>query len=97
MVRVLYNLPAASTTTVDLERIHKALNPAHFVAGIHPQITPRSRQRRAAITEDLCLQDALDKYIANNPHLQERRDALQRVAHELERELELLAPQENAN
>ena len=97
VVRVLYNLPAASNSTVDLKRINKALTPAYFIAGIQPQLAPSSRQRRAAITEDLGLQEALDKYIANNPHLQGQREALQRVAQELERELELLTPQEDAN
>jgi len=92
VVRVLYNLAAGSNATVDLERIHEALASAHFVAGIQPIIAPVNKQRRAAITEDLGLREALDKYIANTPHLQGRRDALQRIAQELERELELLTP-----
>ena len=92
VVRVLYNLAAGSNATVDLERIHAALASAHFVAGIQPIIAPVNKQRRAAITEDLGLREALDKYIANTPHLQGRRDALQRIAQELERELELLTP-----
>jgi exonuclease SbcD len=96
VVRVLYTLPATNNYTVDLNRIHEALAPAYCVAGIQPQIAPSTRQRRAAITEDLGLPEALDKYIANNPQLQDQRDNLQRVARELERELELLTPQEDA-
>ncbi len=95
VVRVIYTLPVAANTAVDLDRLHQALAPAFCVAGIQPQFTTHARQRRATITEDLGLKEALDKYIANNPHLETHRDTLQRHARDLEQELELLNPEDN--
>ena len=91
VVRVLYALPVAdANSTVDLERVHQALVPAFCVAGIQPQTAPINRLRRAAITEDLGLGEALDRYIENNPALQDQRDILHRYARDLEQEIELL-------
>ncbi len=87
VVRVLYTLPATIDESVDLEQVRHALAPAFFIAAIQPRITPQERPRRATVTEDLGLREALDRYIENNEHLSERREELLRHAFELEREL----------
>ncbi|MFT5086883.1 MAG: exonuclease SbcD [Planctomycetota bacterium] len=90
VVRVLYDLPATIEDPVDLEPIRRALEPAFYIASIQPRMVPRERPRRATVTEDLGLQEALDRYIENNEHLDERREDLLRYALELEHQLELL-------
>ncbi len=89
VVRILYNMPTSTEEPVDLERVRRALDAAFYVASIQPRLLPRERPRRAAITEDLALSDALGRYIDNNDHLSERREELLKRARELERELEL--------
>ena len=46
-------------------------------------------KRRAEITEDLGLGEALDRYIDNSADLQEHRHELKNYALQLERELDL--------
>ena len=95
VVRVIYTLPASLISNVDLERVHQALSPAFYIAGILPKTVPVRRQRRTSINEDLDLRDALDKYIENNPDLREHRETLQSYALDLEKELDLLQAEED--
>jgi exonuclease SbcD len=94
VVRVIYTLPATHISSIDLERVHQALAPAFHIAGILPRVAATERLRRTAITEDLGLREALDKYIENNPDLEEHCDVLRRYALDLEKELELFQPEE---
>ena len=89
VVRIIYTLPPGGHAPVDLEQIHQALAPAFYIAGIQPKTAPTTRLRRSAISEELGLQDALDRYIDNIPDLQGHRDTLQRYARDLEQELDL--------
>ena len=89
VVRIIYTLPPGGHAPVDLEQIHQALAPAFYIAGIQPKTAPTTRLRRVAISEELGLQDALDRYIDNIPDLQGHRDTLQRYARDLEQELDL--------
>ena len=89
VVRILYTLPSETTPPVDLETVRQALSPAFYIAGILPQVTPHTRLRRAGISEELGMRDALDRYIDNAPHLHEHRASLQRYATDLEQELDL--------
>lgn len=89
VVRIIYTLPPEVHAPVDIERVHQALTPAFYIAGIQPKTAPATRLRRAAISEELGLQDALNRYIDNIPDLQGHRDTLQRYAGDLERELDL--------
>ena len=88
VVRVYYEVPAGAPLRIDLERVQQALEPAYFVAGIHPRVAPKVRQRRVEVSEDLGIRDALGRYIENRPDLHERRDLLLQRAAELETELE---------
>ena len=88
VVRVLYDLPAGYATPVDLQQVRQALEPAFHVASIQPRFAPEVRQRRAEISEEAGLGDALDRYIDNSPDLQEHRSELKNYALHLERDLE---------
>ena len=90
VVRVYYEVPAGAPLRIDLDRVQEALEPAYFVAGIHPRVAPKVRQRRVDVSEDLGIRDALDRYIENRPDLHDRRDLLLQRAAELETELEML-------
>ena len=96
VVRVIYILTASGPADADLEAIHRALEPAFHVASIQPRFAPAQRQRRASITEDLELRDALDRYVDNRPDLDPHRAELQRYALELESELDPVAPPQEA-
>ncbi len=89
VVRVLYTIPSDMEERVDLERVRSALATAFYVAAIQPRIQPKERPRRSSITEDIALGEALDRYIDNNEHLNEKRAELIKKAHELEHELSL--------
>ena len=54
----------------------------------------RGTRRRAEVSEELDLGDALDRYIDNSADLQEHRQELKTHALQLERELELGQQQE---
>lgn len=89
IVRIAYTLHSEIAPPIDLEQVRQALVPAFYVAGILPQNEPTTRLRRAGVSEEMGLGDALNRYIDNNPHLQEHRTTLQRYADELDREIEL--------
>ena len=88
IVRVFYTAPEEMTEGVDLKTILEALKDAFLVASIVPQTKASERIRRAEVSEDLSLLDALDRYIQNNPDLEPMRDDLKLYAADLERELE---------
>jgi hypothetical protein len=90
VVRVIFDAADVDGPVLHMERIHQALRPAHYVAGIYPRANPdsMSRQRRATVTENMGLREALDRYIDNNPALEEDRQLLVGRALELETQLE---------
>lgn len=96
VVRVLYDLPAGYAVPVDLQQIRQALEPAFHIAAIQPRYATVERQRRAPVSEDLGLGEALDRYIDNSEELHKHRQELQDHALQLERELELGQTQEEA-
>ena len=89
VVRVLYDLPAGYAVPVDLQQVRQALAAAYHIASIQPRFATVERQRRAEITEDLGLGEALDRYIDNSVELQKHRQELKNYALQLERELDL--------
>jgi exonuclease SbcD len=89
VVRVIYRVKEEQQISVDLKILHNALKEAFLVAGIMPKMELPERVRRADISEDLILEEALNRYVANNPDLEILKDALQRVAKQLEEELEV--------
>jgi len=88
VVRVVYTLLAPENGALDLKRVHEALMDAFLIAGIVPRAQPQERLRRADVSEDLGLSDALDRYIENNPDLESLKEDLKTYAITLERELE---------
>lgn len=87
VVRISYPAPEGSGR-LDLRAVREALRKAHCVAGIVPRTPPRTRQRRAAVTEHMDLTQALERYIENNPELAAEGEALRECALRLAREVE---------
>lgn len=87
IVRVIYDLPADHPDTVDLKAIKQALENAFIVASIAPKPHVQAHQRRASISEDMGVKDALHAYVQNNPTLEEIEDDLQDRASRLEEQL----------
>ncbi|MBT4139190.1 MAG: hypothetical protein HOE48_14820, partial [Candidatus Latescibacteria bacterium] len=87
IVRVIYDLPADHTDNVDLKAIKQALENAFLVASIAPKPKVQAHQRRASISEDMGVKDALHAYVQNNPTLEEIEKDLQDRASRLEEQL----------
>jgi len=87
VVRISYPAPEGGGR-LDLRAVREALREAHCVAGIVPRTPPRTRERRAAVTEHMDLPQALARYIENNPELSAEGEALRACALELARELD---------
>ena len=87
IVRVIYEVPGERTDTVDLKAVKKALENAFLVASIAPKPKTQTHQRRASISEDMGLQDALQAYVQNHPDLAEIKQDMLTYAQRLEAEL----------
>ena len=87
IVRVIYDLPADHTDTVDLKAIKNALEDAFMIASIAPKPRVQKHQRRASISEDMGIKDALHAYLQNHPNLKEIEKDLQHYGAQLEAEL----------
>ncbi|MDP6040830.1 MAG: exonuclease SbcCD subunit D [Candidatus Latescibacteria bacterium] len=87
IVRVIYDLSGHRTDTVDLKAIKKALESSFMVASIAPKPKAQTSQRRASISEDMGIKDALHAYIQNHPQLEDMEDNLQLYGASLEAEL----------
>ena len=87
VVRVIYDIASDDPDTVDLRTVRRALSDAHFVAGIAPSPRPVVHHRRADITEEMAVRDALTAYVKNRPDLKEIEEDLQSFASGLEKEL----------
>jgi len=88
IVRLTYPQPQPNQPPVDLSRVRAALSPAHHVAGILPRQTAAPRLRRASVSREQGLSQALDRYIDNLPELHGQREVLQQRAAQLEQELD---------
>ncbi|GAH28968.1 unnamed protein product [marine sediment metagenome] len=88
IVRIFYTMPAEGVDSLDFNRINSALEEAFLVATIAEKTIPIERTRRAEVSEDLGMLDALDKYIQSNPELVPLTDELKTRAQKLEQELE---------
>ena len=87
IVRVIYDLPGDRTDTVDLKAIKNALKDAFMVASIAPKPRAQKHQRRANISEDMGIKDALHAYLQNHPDLKDIEKDLQNYGAQLEAEL----------
>ena len=87
IVRVIYDLQSDRTDKVDLRAVKSALENAFLVASIAPKPKTHTHQRRANITEDMGLKEALHAYTQNHPELEDQENDLQTYAARLEGEL----------
>lgn len=87
VVRVIYELADNRADTVDLKAVRQALDAAFLVASIAPKPRAQAHIRRADISEDMGLKEALHAYVQNHPELEDLEDDLQACAARLEREL----------
>jgi exonuclease SbcD len=88
VVRVIYDLPGDEPDAVDLKAVRAALEGAFLVASVARKPREAERLRRAAVSEEDGLQDALTRYIENNPDLARLRPDLLAYASRLEQELQ---------
>jgi exonuclease SbcD len=88
VVRVFYTMPEDREDLLDFKRINSALEEAFLVTAIAKKSKPVERAKRAEISEDLGMLEAMDKYIQNSPDLIPLSKELKTYAQELEKELE---------
>jgi exonuclease SbcD len=88
VVRVFYTMPAEREDLLDFKRINSALEEAFLVTTIAKKSKPVKRVKRAEISEDLGMLEAMDKYIQDSPELVPLSEELKTYAQELEKELE---------
>ncbi|MSS71501.1 MAG: exonuclease SbcCD subunit D [Candidatus Latescibacteria bacterium] len=88
VVRVIYDLSDDRPDVVDLKTVRTALDPAFFVASVTRKPREAERLRRASVSEETGLQDALARYIENNPDLSRLKPDLLSCAARLEQELQ---------
>jgi exonuclease SbcD len=87
IVRVIYDLSPDHDDTVDLKSIKQALDNAFMVTSIAPKPKTQTHQRRASISEEMGVKDALHAYVQNNPALEKMEPELQDRAARLEEQL----------
>jgi exonuclease SbcD len=87
IVRMLYTVPEDRQHLVDLKAIRAALEGAFLVAAIVRKAEAPERVRRAAVSENLNLMEALDRYFENNPSLTPFVQDMKSYARHLEQEL----------
>jgi exonuclease SbcD len=88
VVRMFYTMSAEREGLLDFKRINSALEEAFLVTAIAKKPKPVERVKRAEISEDLGMLEAMDKYIQNRPDLVPLSKELKTYALELEKELE---------
>ena len=87
VVRIIYDLHGDREDTLDLKAVKQVLSSAFLVAGIVRKPKASVRSRRADITEDMGLKDALHAYVLNRPELETIEQDMQQAAASLESEL----------
>lgn len=87
-MRVFYNMSAEREDLLDFKKINSALEKAFLVTAIAKKSKAVERVKRAEISEDLGMLEAMDKYIQNSPELVPFSEELKTYAQKLEKELE---------
>ena len=85
VVRVSCLCDVDQASSIDMTAVRKALQKAHYIAGILPKTIPKEKIRRVSISEETKMLDALNLYIDNNPSLSDKRETLRQYAENLER------------
>ncbi|MBM3261818.1 MAG: exonuclease SbcCD subunit D [candidate division Zixibacteria bacterium] len=87
VVRIIYSTPEDRQHLVDVKSIRTALEDAFVVSAIVRKTEVQERVRRAAVSEEMGLMDALDRYFENNGDLEPFADDMKAGARQLEHEL----------
>jgi exonuclease SbcD len=88
VVRIVYDIQGEREDTLDLKAIKRALSSAFLVASIIRKPRTNVHARRADISEDMGLKEALHAYVLNRPELETIEEEIQLAAASLEAELE---------
>ena len=88
IVRVRYHIEEAQVADVDTRRLRQALSDAHAVAALERDVDPAERERRAVVTRDSSLEDALRQYVTQREELESIGDDLVEAALDIEAEHE---------
>ena len=89
IVRIFFTLPVeGAVSPIDFRQINTALEDAFMVATISEKTKPIERTKRAEISENIGMLEALGKYIESNPDLVPFAEELKAKALNLEQELE---------
>ncbi|MGI6343455.1 MAG: metallophosphoesterase family protein [Bacillota bacterium] len=84
VVRLLYTISDERLPLLDMRAVQEALADAFLVSQISREQVPSERLRRAEVSRDLSLQEALDRYLLNHPELSKDKDDLKAYAAKLE-------------
>lgn len=87
VLRVRCHLPAGPTPNIDMRAVGSAVQAAYFFAGVFPIRPVAQRQRRSTVTEEMGMQEALNRYIDNLPLLHSQRPKLLEYAALIEADL----------
>ena len=88
VVRVIYDIQEERQEDIDLKAVRSELEPAFLVSSILRKPRETERFRRSSVSEDTGLEDAIIRYIENNPELTPMKPDLVSYANRLENELE---------
>ena len=91
IVRVRYHVGEEQAGGVDTGAIREALADAEHVAAIERVVEPAERRQRTVVRQDMALDVAMDRYIAQHEKLEGLREELIAGAMEIEREVDGLA------
>lgn len=82
IVRVTINIPADLNKEIEMDKIKKALSPAHFIAGISRNVERKERQilEGQEEVERLTPLEALQKYLENKKYSPEKIKELEKFA-----------------
>lgn len=86
VVRVQYELEGDDHPQLDLKAVSQALEDAFLVAGMVAKPKPQTHLRRADITPEAGLRDAVKAYVSNRPELEGIGEDLEKYALDLEAE-----------
>jgi exonuclease SbcD len=87
VLRVRCQLPEGPSANIDMGPIGSAAQGAHVFAGVFPIRPVAQRHRRSMVTEEMGMQEALNRYIDNLPLLHGQRPKLLEYAALIEADL----------
>ena len=85
---MIYDIQEETQEDIDLKAVRSELESAFLVSSISRKPRETERFRRSSVSEDTGLEDAIIRYIENNPELTSLKPDLVSYANRLENELE---------